>query len=76
MAFDKERLLTNWIWTPDWSMEDDHEARIVYFRKEIDVDARKKPERREIRITADSRYKLYVNGSFLRDGPQKALDTR
>ena len=76
MAFDKERLFTNWIWTPDWSMEDDHEARIVYFRKEIHVDAHKKPERKEIRITADSRYKLYVNGSFLREGPQKALDTR
>ena len=37
MAFDREKLVTNWIWTPDWQIEDDHEARVVYFRKEIEL---------------------------------------
>lgn len=76
MGFDQEKLFTNWIWSPDWSMEDDNEARLVYFRKEIEVDACERLACNEIRITADSRYKLYVNGTFVKEGPQKALDTR
>lgn len=74
MAFDRNKLFTNWIWTPDWGIGDDHEARVVYFRKEINLTDL--PEHKEIRITADSRYKLYVNGEFVGEGPQKALDTR
>ena len=75
MAFDREKLVTNWIWTPDWQIEDDHEARVVYFRKEIEL-TDTLPTSKKIRITADSRYKLYVNGLFVTEGPQKALDTR
>ena len=75
MAFDREKLVTNWIWTPDWQIEDDHEARVVYFRKEI-VLTDTLPTSKKIRITADSRYKLYVNGLFVTEGPQKALDTK
>lgn len=32
------RLRTNWIWLPNWIPEDDSDARIVYFRKEMMVD--------------------------------------
>ena len=67
---------TNWIWTPDWTDHDKSQARIVYFRKTVEIsdDAAKAPFR--IRISADSRYKLYVNGAFVQDGPQKALDLK
>lgn len=69
-------LATNWIWTPDWTEHDKSQARIVYFRKAFEIadDAMKAPCR--IRISADSRYKLYVNGIFVQDGPQKALDLK
>ena len=32
------RLRTNWIWLPNWIPEDDSDACIVYFRKEMMVD--------------------------------------
>ena len=75
MAFDREKLVTNWIWTSDWQIGDDHEARVVYFRKEAELTGTL-PASKKIRITADSRYKLYVNGLFVTEGPQKALDTK
>lgn len=60
---------TNWIWTPDWNKEDDLTPTFVYFRKEFTLSHI--PERGQIEISADSRYKLYVNGSFLQKGPSK-----
>lgn len=63
---DMSRLMTNWIWLPSFSPEDDSDARIVYFRKEITV--AEKTESKRIRISADSRYKLYVNGCFVQEG--------
>ena len=71
---DMSMLMNNWIWLPDWAPEDDSDARIVYFRKEITVG--EKPESKRIKISADSRYKLYVNGVFVQEGPQKALDLK
>ncbi len=67
-------FLTNWIWTPDWTAEDMLDTRIVYFRKSFSLE--ELPASRQIRITADSRYKLYVNGRFVQKGPQKALDLK
>lgn len=72
---DMNRLRTNWIWLPNWTPEDDSDARIVYFRKEMMVDG-VLPAKKEIRITADSRYKLYINGKFVQEGPQKPLDQK
>ena len=69
---DLNRLTTNWIWLPEWTPEDYGDARIVYFRKELTVS--KLPDSKRIRISADSRYKLYVNGRFVQEGPQKALN--
>ena len=34
------------------------------------------PAKKEIKITADSRYKLYINGKFVQEGPQKPLDQK
>ncbi|MGI6056832.1 MAG: alpha-L-rhamnosidase C-terminal domain-containing protein [Bilifractor sp.] len=67
---------TNWIWTPDWNAEDSQAARIVYFRKAVFAEKRNIAEQCRIRITADSHYKLYVNGHFVQDGPQKSLDLK
>jgi len=69
------RLRTNWIWLPNWIPEDDSDARIVYFRKKMMVDDAL-PAKKEIKITADSRYKLYINGKFVQEGPQKPLDQK
>ena len=72
---DMNRLRTNWIWLPNWIPEDDSDARIVYFRKEMMVDDAL-PAKKAIKITADSRYKLYINGKFVQEGPQKPLDQK
>lgn len=60
---------TNWIWTPEWEMEKDKSPQFVYFRKEVLFQT--VPSKCVIQISADSRYKLYVNGSFLQAGPGK-----
>lgn len=72
---DMSRLQTNWIWLPSWTPEDDSDARLVYFRKEITIEDAL-PSQKKIKITADSRYKLYINGQFVQEGPQKPLDTK
>ena len=60
---------TNWIWVPEWTSEDDADARIVCFRKEFIIDTL--PDTLSVRISADSRYKLFVNGVFIQEGPSK-----
>ena len=71
-----EMLKTNFIWTPEWTAEDDADARLVYFRRAFEVAEENLPEQNVIRISADSRYKLYVNGTFMQEGPQKAMDLK
>ena len=60
---------SNWIWIPEWNAMDKDEPGIVYFRKGFSLD--KVPSKLEIRISADSRYKLYVNGMLAEIGPCK-----
>lgn len=60
---------TNWIWSPEWEMKDDDSPRVVYFRKCFFLN--KTPDRADIKISADTRYKLYVNGSLIETGPSK-----
>ena len=67
---DKTRLLTNWIWVPGWTARDEEEPRIVCFRRVFEAD--KIPSVHRIRVSAESRYKLYINGCFVQAGPQKA----
>ena len=69
------RFMTDWIWTPEWSPEDDTDARIVCFRKSFSIEG-KVPSSKIIRITAASRYKLYINGQFVQEGPQKPVNTK
>ncbi len=45
------------------------EPELVYFRKVLPLE--EQPENFSIEITADSRYKFYVNGSLVNAGPQK-----
>lgn len=60
---------SEWMWSPDWNAEDKDNARIVLFRKSFDFT--KAPLNAKINISADSRYKLYVNGNLVEVGPSK-----
>lgn len=58
-----------WVWTPEWNDENASAARIVLFRKEIFLPDNAKEA--SVNITADTRYKLYVNGKLLQFGPSR-----
>lgn len=60
---------TNWIWLTSWERSDDEDAGMVYFRKKLIY--RSGMGRMTCRISADSRYKLYVNSCFVQEGPAK-----
>lgn len=60
---------SNWIWSPSWSEEDKKTPRIVLFRKTVELNAL--PEKAEMEISADTRYKLYINGHLAEVGPSK-----
>ena len=60
---------THWIWTNDWSPDDQDTPRVVRFQKRFTLSTL--PENAEIRISADSRYKCYLNGTLLGFGPAK-----
>lgn len=55
-----------WIWS---SCKDEEEPYIVYFRKNMVLE--EVPESFVIRISADTRYKLYINGRLCELGPAK-----
>lgn len=59
-----------WIWHPDWNAEnEDGTGTFVYFRKTFELDRSGYPC--TIRISADSRYRLFVNGKMVSRGPCK-----
>ncbi|MCM1190866.1 MAG: hypothetical protein NC123_02665 [Butyrivibrio sp.] len=60
---------TNWIWIPDWEKEEHTKACLICFRKKFFIDAGR-PEIK-VRVSAESRYKLYVNGQMAELGPCK-----
>ncbi len=61
--------MTNWIWIPGWDQMDQEICHLVYFRKTFVLD--EVPESRKIRVSADTRYKLWVNGQLAEVGPVK-----
>lgn len=63
--------VTNWIWMPDWESADQNVAHLIYFRKSFIVEADRMPTSLKVRISADTRYKLYVNGTLVEFGPVK-----
>ncbi|MEK4460593.1 MULTISPECIES: alpha-L-rhamnosidase-related protein [Paenibacillus] len=61
---------SKWIWTA--GPYDRDSASFVYFRKEIHLE--QKVQSAVLRISADSRYRLYVNGISIVQGPCKGDD--
>ena len=61
---------SGWFWTTGWNEYDDEKAKMVHFRAEFSG----VPAQSYIRITADTRYKLYVNGVHVQSGPSKGDD--
>ncbi len=60
---------THWIWLPDWKELVDDTPCLVYFRKSFTLS--QIPSTKKIRISADTRYKLYVNGKLAELGPAR-----
>lgn len=65
----KEKTSSNWIWVRGWQPEHKETPALVLFRKVFDIQT--EPAKVRIQISADSRYKLYVNGIFVEAGPSK-----
>lgn len=59
----------NWIWLPKEEWENYVFPLFVYARKEIELED--VLEKTILRIIADSRYKLYINGTLVEVGPSK-----
>ena len=66
-----QKITSRWLWSPDWQEEDRQQTRLVYFRCILDYQGGKLP----LCIAADTRYKLYANGSLVQFGPAKGDDT-
>lgn len=58
-----------WIWSPDWTPSDKEEPRILFFRKTFSLEA--EPVKASLSISADTKYKLYINGTFAEIGPAR-----
>ncbi len=60
---------THWIWVPDWKELVNDTPTLVRFRKTLTLTER--PEHFVLKISADTRYKLYVNQTFVEFGPAR-----
>lgn len=60
---------TNWIWLNRWSAADKDEPVLALFRKTLNIEGM--PRKASVQISADSRYKLFVNGTLVGAGPSK-----
>lgn len=60
---------SNWIWTGERDAALNSEPQFVFFRKKLHFDA--VPRSFTVNLSADSRYKLYVNGRLVSAGPEK-----
>lgn len=60
---------SNWVWSPSWNVEDNGSPQIMLFRKIVEIKG--KPYKGTIQISADTRYKLYINDELVEVGPSK-----
>ena len=60
---------SNWIWSPCWKPEDKDCPRVMLFRKAVRLE--EEPRKGHLDISADTRYKLYVNGRLVETGPSR-----
>ncbi|KAJ5762281.1 uncharacterized protein N7511_005663 [Penicillium nucicola] len=65
-------LQANWIWVPNWLDYSDQNTagKIVHFTRSINLSSR--PKRSLLHFSADTRYKLYVNGQHVAVGPTRS----
>ncbi|WWC60750.1 uncharacterized protein I303_103326 [Kwoniella dejecticola CBS 10117] len=68
-------LQANWVWVPQWvdSSTENTAARLVSFTRTVKLDAR--PREATLHFSADTRYKLFVNGQRVSVGPSKGHST-
>lgn len=59
----------NWIWSNHFSGDDKETPVVMLFRKKIEVESEVVDGL--IKISADTKYKLYVNGTFVQFGPSR-----
>ncbi len=59
----------NWIWKKDVTAQESAEPIRMMYRKTVTLT--KEPEKALIDISADTRYKLFVNGAFVEMGPSR-----
>jgi hypothetical protein len=66
------QLQTNWVWVPDWvdSSESNTAGRIIKFTREFNLPSQ--PNQARLHCSADTRYKLYVNGVRVGFGPARS----
>ena len=60
---------SEWIWLSEWNEIDNAHTKLVYFRKNFEVN--NKAKKAIVKVSADSRYRLYVNGVSVSFGPCK-----
>ena len=64
---------SNWIWTAQYD-DTDEPGRFVLFRRCFNLDVI--PSQCEVQVSADTRYRLFVNGHRASFGPCKSYPTR
>lgn len=64
-------LQDNWIWVPNWvdSSDINTAGRLVHFTRSFELEGA--PQKALLRFSADTRYKLYVNGRRVAVGPSR-----
>lgn len=63
------KMSTHWIWIKNWNSGDKEEPVLILFRKSICLD--ELPQEAVLDVSADSRYKLYINERLVEVGPSK-----
>ena len=65
------RLNANWIWIPNWvdSSQDNTAGRLVSFTRHVHLNG--KPKSALLHLSADTRYKLLINGTRVTVGPAR-----